>query len=166
MRHVTLEARIPGERAETVFDTVLDFERYPALTPHVRAVQVHAGPPEPRGSSSWELYFRSGLLRWTETETFDREGLRIDFRQTDGDFDELTGTWLLERDGADCHLRFDADFGFGIPSMDGILDPIAERVIRETIAWAVTGMFTGVELGGRSGTDATPEPARRLRTGD
>ncbi|GGZ28501.1 type II toxin-antitoxin system RatA family toxin [Streptomyces poonensis] len=154
MRHVVLEALVPGERAETVLDGISRFERYPRLAPHVRAAVVHTGPPAARGSSSWELYFRSGLLRWTETEEFDRERLRITFRQTDGDFDAFTGCWTLRQSGDDCALRFDAEFDFGIPSMEGILDPIAERVIKETVAWTVTGMFAGTTLGEEIGTAA------------
>lgn len=147
MRHVVVDALVPGQRAETVFDAVLHFERYPELAPHVRSTQVHAGPPRPQGSSSWELYFRSGVLRWTESEEYDREGLRIVFRQTDGDFDELSGTWDLRQVGDDCEVHFEADFDFGIPSMEGILDPIAERVMKETIAWAVAGLFADVKVG-------------------
>ncbi|GAA0445869.1 type II toxin-antitoxin system RatA family toxin [Streptomyces olivaceiscleroticus] len=166
MRHVTVEALVPDVPAETVFDAVLHFERYPELTPHVRAAAVHEGPPAPEGSSSWELYFRSGLLRWTERETYDRERLHIAFRQTDGDFDELSGTWLLRQDGPDCALRFDADFSFGIPSMAGILDPIAARVIEETVAWAVNGMFAGVRLGMAAPEGAAHEGARRPGAGE
>ncbi|MGI5472503.1 type II toxin-antitoxin system RatA family toxin [Streptomyces sp. CA-132043] len=165
MRHVTVDALIPDVPAEAVFDAVLHFERYPDLTPHVRAAVVHEGPPQSQGSSSWELYFRSGLLRWTECETYDRERLHIAFRQTDGDFDALSGTWLLRQEGPDCALRFDADFCFGIPSMAGILDPIAARVIEETIAWAVTGMFAGVRLGTAPPKDAAHDGAQRLGTG-
>ncbi|MFD7712776.1 type II toxin-antitoxin system RatA family toxin [Streptomyces sp. NPDC059785] len=152
MRQVVLAALVPGRSPETVFDGVTRFERYPGLAPHVRATTVHAGPPGERGSSSWELRFRSGLLRWTETEDFDRAHLRIAFRQTDGDFDAFSGRWVLRRSGDGCALRFEARFDFGIPSMEGILDPIAGRVIRETVAWAVTGMFTGTVLGEETGT--------------
>ncbi|MEV0600161.1 SRPBCC family protein [Streptomyces sp. NPDC050315] len=167
MRHVIVEALIPDVSAEDVFDAVLRFERYPELTPHVRSTVVHTGPPHPSGSSSWELYFRSGLLRWTERETYDRERLYIAFRQTDGDFDELSGTWDLRQTGADCALRFDADFDFGIPSMAGILDPIAARVIEETVAWAVNGMFPGVRLG-TGAPDGKPQEqaAQRLGAGE
>ncbi len=45
-------------------------------------------------------------------------------------------------------VAFAADFDFGIPSLEGILDPIAERVIKETVAWAVIGLFPGTELTG------------------
>lgn len=146
MRHVEIQARVLAENAEHVFENVLRWDRYPELAPHVRATTVHATLPEPKGSSSWELHFRSGLLRWTEDDVFDRERLQIRFEQSDGDFDEFTGVWSLRQDGDDVSVHFSCDFDFGIPSLEGILDPIAARVIKETVAWAVSGLFASVEI--------------------
>jgi len=146
MRRVELEAVVRSTAPQDVFDQVVCFERYAALAPHVQSATVHEGPPGPTGRSSWELHFRSGLLRWTETERFDRAALRIEFRQDEGDFDEFSGVWPLAEDGGDCLVRFHADFDFGIPSLAGILDPIAERVIAGTIAWVLVGMFPRVDL--------------------
>ncbi|MFP8885479.1 MULTISPECIES: SRPBCC family protein [Streptomyces] len=146
MRHVELKAVVRSERAVDVFDAVSRWEKYPKLAPHVNATTVHAAFPSPECSSSWELHFRSGLLRWTERDDFRREELEIGFEQTDGDFDSFGGTWTLRQDGPDTRVLFAADFDFGIPSLAGILDPIAERVIKETVAWAVTGLFPRTEL--------------------
>ncbi|MFI6347308.1 type II toxin-antitoxin system RatA family toxin [Streptomyces sp. NPDC050560] len=148
MRHVELNARVRSRQAGDVFENVLRWERYPELAPHVESATVHTAFPAHTGSSSWELHFRSGLLRWTEEERFRPERLEIDFEQTDGDFDSFSGTWRLAQDRDDVLVHFEADFDFGIPSLEGILDPIADRVIRETIAWAVAGMFPGTEIAG------------------
>jgi ribosome-associated toxin RatA of RatAB toxin-antitoxin module len=147
MRRVELDAVVRAMPAGDVFEDVVRFERYPELTPHVNSARVHRTRPG-EGRSSWELHFRSGLLRWSERERFLRDELRIEFEQTDGDFDAFAGFWTLRQDGADCALHFEAEFDFGIPSLEGILDPIAERVIKETVAWAVTGMFADVRLHG------------------
>ncbi|WP_105970692.1 type II toxin-antitoxin system RatA family toxin [Streptomyces geranii] len=146
MRHVELHALVRLASAEDVFTTVPRWERYPELAPHVRSTEVHATLPEPVGSSSWELHFRSGLLRWTEEDTFLPDLLEIRFRQTDGDFDSFEGVWTLRQEGPDVSVVFRADFDFGIPSLASILDPIAERVIRETVAWAVSGLFPGTTV--------------------
>jgi len=145
MRRVTLHAVIGATSPEYVFHSIAQFERYPQYAPHLQSATVHETLPGP-GRSSWELHFRSGLLRWTEQEDFDRTGLEITFAQLDGDFDEFAGWWRLEPDGADTRLHFEVDFDFGIPSLAGILDPIAERVIKETVAWVVVGMFDDVRL--------------------
>ncbi|SDD17908.1 type II toxin-antitoxin system RatA family toxin [Actinokineospora iranica] len=148
MRHVDLEATVRGADAAAVLAELVRFDRYPDLAPHVRATEVHQTLPSGTGSSSWELHFRSGLLRWTEAEVFDLDALTVAFTQDDGDFDTFAGTWTFTQDGADVTVAFAADFDFGIPSMAGILDPIAERVIRETVAWAIDGSFPEVSFAG------------------
>lgn len=148
MRHVLLDALVKDVDPLTVYDSVIEFGRYPELAPHVHTAVVHQTRPEPTGRSSWELHFRSGLLRWSECERFRRDELVIEFEQRSGDFDSFRGRWDLRADGQDTDLHFEADFDFGIPSLAGILDPIAERVIKETVAWAVVGMFDDVRLAG------------------
>jgi ribosome-associated toxin RatA of RatAB toxin-antitoxin module len=148
MRHVELEALVPGMPPAEVFDAIVRFERYPELAPHVESTEVQRTVPEPTGRSAWTLHFRSGLLRWTEQEQFLRDQGRLVFEQTEGDFDSFTGVWVLTAEGQDTRLRFDADFDFGIPSLEGILDPIAERVIKETVGWVVVGMFDDAALVG------------------
>jgi ribosome-associated toxin RatA of RatAB toxin-antitoxin module len=148
MRRVILDAVIFAEDAGTVFENVVQFGRYPELSPHVQSTTIHQTRPEPTGESDWELLFRSGLLRWSEKEQYLRDDLRVEFEQTDGDFDTFVGFWQMEQDGADCVLHFECDFDFGIESLAGILDPIAERIIKETVAWAVVGLHDNVRLAG------------------
>ncbi len=148
MRVVKLDALIKDTPAEQVYDTVLKFDRYADLAPHVQSTVVHQTRPESSGRSSWELHFRSGLLSWTEREHFLVDELVIEFDQESGDFDEFTGRWELRQQGADTELHFEVSFDFGIASLEGILDPIAERVIKETVAWSVVGMFDVVQLDG------------------
>ncbi|HEY3608755.1 MAG TPA: SRPBCC family protein [Pseudonocardiaceae bacterium] len=156
MRRVELNALVKGVAARAVYDAVVVFARYPDLAPHVQSVVVHQGRPEPIGRSSWELHFRSGLLRWTEQERFRVDELVIEFEQELGDFDEFVGRWSLHQAGADTEVRFEAEFDFGIPSLEGILDPIAARVIKETVAWAVVGLFDDVRLDDE--LELTPAP--------
>ncbi|MBW8792506.1 MAG: SRPBCC family protein [Streptomyces sp.] len=148
MRKVILDAVIHGTDPGTVFENVVQFKRYPELSPHVQATEVTETRPSATGASSWELLFRSGLLQWSETERFLKDDLRIEFEQTDGDFETFHGHWTLSPDGADTVLHFECDFDFGIESLEGILDPIAERVIKETVAWAVVGLHDSVRLEG------------------
>lgn len=148
MRKVILDAVIANEDAGTVFENVSRFARYPELSPHVQSTEVTETRPSATGASSWELLFRSGLLSWSETERFLKDELRIEFEQTEGDFDTFGGTWTLTQQGPDTALHFECDFDFGIESLEGILDPIAERVIKETVAWAVVGLHASVRLAG------------------
>jgi len=148
VRYVTLQALVPAADPGACFDRISDFARYPELTDVVRSVAVHPAAPGGLEHSDWEVYFRNGILRWSETDSKDELGRRIAFEQTDGDFDSLTGSWSISAASDGCAVTFETAFDFGIPSLAGILDPIAERVFKETIARVLAGLFGSVEVVG------------------
>ncbi|NJP66801.1 SRPBCC family protein [Streptomyces spiramenti] len=142
MRSVSVTLRIADQDAEQAFDRVSAFSRYPELTDVIRSVGTRQVSPAEE-ISDWEVYFRNGVLCWSESDLFDRDTLTIAFEQVDGDFAEFRGTWRTEQAGPDCLVVFAAEFDFGIPSLAGILDPVAQRVFKETIARVVLGLFAG-----------------------
>ncbi|MFC9244737.1 type II toxin-antitoxin system RatA family toxin [Streptomyces sp. NPDC057136] len=146
----------PGE----AFDRVKDFATYPGFSPVVRSVTVLQSTGDEEGHSDWEVYFRNGILRWSETDTFDRANLAIAFTQIDGDFAAFTGTWQVRADGDDSLIDFYTEFDFGIPSLAGILDPVAERVFRETIGLVVSSLFGKAEVEGDEALVRAVEIAR------
>ncbi|MFI6701070.1 type II toxin-antitoxin system RatA family toxin [Streptomyces sp. NPDC050509] len=142
MRSVQVIIRVHDVDAAAAFERVGAFNRYAELSDVIRSVtsrQVN-GTEE---VSDWDVYFRNGILSWSETDLFDRDNLTITFEQIDGDFAEFAGVWRLTADGQDCLVDFSAEFDFGIPSLAGILDPVAERVFKETIARVVISIFGG-----------------------
>ncbi|MET7982889.1 MULTISPECIES: SRPBCC family protein [unclassified Streptomyces] len=173
MRSAQVTIRAVAVAPVDAFDRVKDFAAYPELSPVVRSVTVTQTASGPSGGaaeehSDWEVYFRNGILRWSETDTFDRAGLSIAFTQTDGDFAEFAGTWRVRADGEDSLIDFYTEFDFGIPSLAGILDPVAERVFRETIGLVVTSLFPKAEVMGDEAlvraVELARERAAELRT--
>jgi ribosome-associated toxin RatA of RatAB toxin-antitoxin module len=148
MRHVTLQARVPAASPRACFDRISDFARYPELVDVVRSVTVHPASPDGREHSDWEVYFRNGILRWSEADLKDDGSHSITFEQTEGDFDSFSGSWSIGAADDGCAVTFETDFDFGIPSLAGILDPIAERVFKETIARVLAGLFGTVRVVG------------------
>jgi len=140
MRFVTIDALVPGRPADEVFRTLVDYARYPELTPVVRDVQVWT---DASGDliSSWEVNFRNGILRWTERDVIDHAGLRIDFTQTEGDVAEFVGSWLCRPESNGTAVRFEALVDLGIASLADVLDPIAARTLAETITGILVGLF-------------------------
>lgn len=122
-----------------------DFARYPELTDAVRSVEVN--PPAPDGSvhSRWTVRFRNGLLRWTESDTFDPATRTITFRQLTGDFETFDGQWSVHERETGCGIAFDAHFDLGIPSLAAILDPVAESTLRTNILTIARGLLGTVE---------------------
>jgi ribosome-associated toxin RatA of RatAB toxin-antitoxin module len=160
MRHVEIHALIPDARAEDVFDTISDFRRYPDLVEVVRAVTVTTRD-DGALLSTWEVFFRNGILKWTEVDWLYRDDLKIDFVQLEGDFDELSGGWVFEQRDDGVGIVFFNDFDFGIPSLASIIDPVAERVLTETMQLIMTRLFAQATFPGRgpARTGAAPTPA-------
>jgi ribosome-associated toxin RatA of RatAB toxin-antitoxin module len=162
MRSIHLRAVVPTDDAALVFKHVTDFARYPSVSADVRFVQTRpaAGPGEPQ-HTDWEVNFRRGIMRWTEREDIDPERLHVEFSQLDGDFDDFHGEWQLTPVTAGCEVLFQVTYDFGIESLAGIMDPLAERVIKRAICSVlaeVTGEVTVLE-GGAALTDLGELPA-------
>ncbi len=160
MRHLDVEVRAAGRSVEDVYAVLCDFECYPAHAPAVKSVRVTSSSND-GVLSSWEVMFRTGILRWTERDTFDPSTRTITFRQTEGDIEYFAGEWHVDEgaDGATV-VRFAADFDLGIPALSGLLEPIAERALRDNVQQIVAGLVAsmgkldGTQVG--MGADAVP----------
>ncbi|MGM1060530.1 type II toxin-antitoxin system RatA family toxin [Saccharothrix sp. Mg75] len=140
MRHVEIHALVRGVDAGTVFDTLADFRHYAELVDVVRSVEMDR-PGDGTARSHWVVEFRNGLLQWTEDDWFRRDELRLDFNQTDGDFDEFHGGWVLEPTPEGVKTALIADFDFGVPSLASIVEPVAERVLTDVVQLILLGLF-------------------------
>jgi ribosome-associated toxin RatA of RatAB toxin-antitoxin module len=140
MQHIDFVTQAPGRTASEIYPILCDFERYPHLTAAVRSVQIqHAS--EGVTVSRWEVNFRGGILRWTEEDWFDPSTYTITFHQTEGDVERFDGTWQIEDVPGGCQVRFTAELDLGIPALGSILEPIAERALKDNIKSILAGLF-------------------------
>lgn len=149
MRATSITVRVRTDDVSAALTEIADFTRFPELAPDVR--QVTSGDD----GSAWVVNFRRGVLRWHETEKVSTSDLRIDFAQTDGDFAEFHGAWRLTPVVGGAHVTFEVAWDFGIESMAGLMDPIAERVIKRVVCDVLNGLFgdSTVIEGGEALTD-------------
>ncbi|GAB1515632.1 type II toxin-antitoxin system RatA family toxin [Actinophytocola sp. KF-1] len=149
MRATSIKVRVRTGDVAAALTEIADFTRFPDLAPDVRAVTSGDG------GSDWVVNFRRGVLRWHETDTVSTADLRIDFAQTDGDFAEFHGSWRLRPVIGGAHVTFEVAWDFGIESMAGLMDPIAERVIKRVVCDVLRGLFGAVTVleGGEALTD-------------
>src|SRR5690349_23980216 len=124
MRATSISVRIRTEDVPAALERIADFGRYPSLADDVRAVE------RTKYGSQWTVNFRRGLMRWHEMDVVDVPALLVNFTQTDGDFAEFHGSWRLLPVPGGATVEFEVTWDFGIESMAGIMDPIAERVIK------------------------------------
>jgi len=143
MRNVALTVHIAAGDPRGALARIAEFERFPGLAADVRQVTSR------EDESDWVVNFRRGLMRWTERETVDPGRLRIEFEQVEGDFAAFSGSWQLVPGIGGCVVRFEAAWDFGIESLAGIMDPIAERVIKRVVCEVLAGLFSATTvLGG------------------
>src|SRR5215471_2727191 len=140
MRHIDFVTSAPGRGAAELYPLLCDFERYPEFTPAVRSVRV-IDSADGVTVSSWEVLFRTGILRWTEEDRLDADAHTITFKQTQGDVEYFAGVWSLRDISDGCEVRFSADFDLGIPALGSILEPIAERALTDNIQAILAGML-------------------------
>ena len=140
MRSVHLAVEVPGRSPDDVFPLLCDFGRYAELTEDVRSVEVEQ-TGELTARSTWEVDFRDGVLEWTEDDTIDPEHHRLSFTQVEGDFESFEGTWAVEATDRGSVVRFDAEVDVGIASLGALIEPIAERSLRENLTAILRGLF-------------------------
>lgn len=147
MRSIELSLRSSAADADAAFHRITEFELYPQLVDEVKSVVVHPHSGDEPLVSEWEIYFRNGPLRWTEVDYIQHAARRIVFEQVDGDFEVFRGSWLVEPlDAAGCAVTFEAAFDFGIPSLAGVLEPIAAKVLKEGITLIVHQLLGDAEV--------------------
>jgi ribosome-associated toxin RatA of RatAB toxin-antitoxin module len=137
MRSLELKLRSSAVDADVAFARITEFERYPEFVEEVRSVVVQQNNGGEPLVSEWEIFFRNGPLRWSEVDYFQHDLRRIVFEQISGDFEVFRGSWQVTPAAEGCEVSFAATFDFGIPSLAGVLEPIATKVLKEGIALIV-----------------------------
>jgi ribosome-associated toxin RatA of RatAB toxin-antitoxin module len=140
MPTVTLDAVVPDADPDDVFARLCAFEQYADHTDFVRDVRVTTGS-DGTLYSEWSVNFRAGVLCWRERDQIDAAARRIMFEQLDGDFHEFGGSWQVAAVGTDATVRFAATFDLGMPSVAAIIDPIAERALRDVMTAVIRGLL-------------------------
>lgn len=140
MRQIEVLADVTGLCADEVYPIICDFGRYPEQSKAVRSVQILTHDPE-QMMSRWEVNFRQGVLRWTEIDRFEPETYTIWFEQVEGDAEHFSGKWTIRETSGGCQVCFAAAFDMGIPSLSGLIEPIAEQALRENIRSILVGLL-------------------------
>lgn len=125
---VNEQLEVPADR---VWELVRDVEAYPRLMEPVRSLEVLEEGPD-WVVTAWEVELKGSILKWTEHEQRDEERRRLTYHQIEGDLERFDGYWQVtaltpEVTEAILIVRFE----IGIPMLREMLDPVAERAIRE-----------------------------------
>jgi ribosome-associated toxin RatA of RatAB toxin-antitoxin module len=139
MRTVRLRATVDfGPSA--AYERLAGFTDYPKYAEAVRSVEV-SDLTESNCISRWAFAFRGGLLRWTETDTFDRAAGRIDFDQVEGDLEVFIGYWQVSPLDDGSEIIFSLLFDLGLPTLAEFLEPVAANATIENMTNLLIGLF-------------------------
>jgi ribosome-associated toxin RatA of RatAB toxin-antitoxin module len=114
-----------------VWDVVNDVESYPRLMEHVHSLRIVE-----RGDGyrllEWVVELKGCVMRWIEREDLLPDRHRIEYRQLEGELAEFEGFWQLEPLGESAtRVTLSVRFEIGIPMLSEMLNPVAERAIRD-----------------------------------
>ena len=140
MRTTEMNARLNGVGAGEAFDRLSDFASYAELAPSIRSIEIEQ-MSDTVLQTTWNVNFRGGTMRWTEEDVLDREAGTITFKLVKGSLKQFDGAWEISEADGGCDVRFTCDFAVGMPAVASLLDPLAERAIRDNIKEILQGLF-------------------------
>lgn len=114
-----------------VWERICDVDSYGDFMQPVRSVRTISTDGD-HSVVEWEVILKGSLMNWTESETRFPDRYRVEFEQIDGDLERFVGFWQLTA-LADTVTEavLTIDFEIGIPMLRDMLDPVAERALRE-----------------------------------
>lgn len=126
---VEVEVHAP---ADLVWSAVVDISSYPSYMENVQSVVLELVDASGVRRSRWSVLLKGSVLEWIEDEVVDHERMLVTFHQVDGDLQHLAGTWLVTpRNEGHSRVELTVDFEIGIPLLADMLNPVAERALRE-----------------------------------
>jgi ribosome-associated toxin RatA of RatAB toxin-antitoxin module len=140
MPEVSLELEIHAP-AHRVWEVVTDIERYPDSMANVRWVKI-VDATNPLGRrSAWSVLLKGSILEWEEVEKIDPDRLVMEFHQVSGDMETFDGVWAVTP-LADhlTRVTLHVSFEIGIPLLAEMLNPVAQRSLRENCREMLLGV--------------------------
>jgi hypothetical protein len=133
----TLKATVPGAAADVIRRLGAD-QTFPAHAPDLLSVTRDGD------TSDWVVAFRGGVARWAQRNRVTAG--RIDFEQTDGDFQQYAGHWAAA-DGPDgCEVEFTVRYRTSAPHLAGAIESAIGRILSRTALAVLTGVCGSARL--------------------
>jgi coenzyme Q-binding protein COQ10 len=136
---------------QRVWEVVNDVESYPRLMEHVHSLRIVESGDNYR-LLEWEVELKGCVMRWIEREELQPDRYRIDYRQIEGELAEFEGFWqLTPLTDSSTQVVLSVRFEIGIPMLAEMLNPVAERAIRDNSRSMLLSLAT----------EAAPDAARK-----
>lgn len=140
-----MRAWCPELNPTSMFWSLADYENLAERAGAVRSVEITTDH-EGHRVSSWEINFRRGILVWSQFDEIDDDQLTIRFTRRDGDPEDFHGSWSVRPAEEGCLVEFEAAFDLGMPSFRDIVDPLARRMLYDTVVNVILDLAGEAEI--------------------
>ncbi|MGH8972970.1 MAG: type II toxin-antitoxin system RatA family toxin [Acidimicrobiia bacterium] len=132
---------------EDVWRLVCAVEDYPRFMEPVRSVRVLSHGPN-WSVHAWEVVLKGSVLTWVERQERDDGAHHVAYHQLDGDLEVFDGFWRLRAlSPTATEAILVVRFEIGIPMLRTMLDPVAERAIRQNARAMLLSLGPALEPG-------------------
>lgn len=136
---VLVTAQLHDIEVDDAFARLKDFSVVTDFVDIVKSIEITRDKSDVQ-TSKWAVRFRTGIMQWSQRDTFDERNRTISFEQIEGDAEHFSGEWSADNvSGVSVHFK--AEFDLGIPSLADMLDPLAEREIRSNTTAILRGLY-------------------------
>ena len=128
MPEVTTSTTLENIDLNSLWDILIDFEKYPDMMTDVIDVKCHVDDEHFR--SEWTVLLNGSKMSWQEIDIFYKHE-KIVFEQTIGDLEIYKGEWRIEKNGKNKYtVILNIEFDLGIPSLEDVLNPLGIKAIK------------------------------------
>lgn len=127
---------------ETVFAIAKDNESFPEFMSDVKSLEV-VERGENRTVSDWVGVIPTfGLkLRWRQEDVWDDEARTCSFRQIEGDYDKLEGSWKFSEEAGGTRFDSALEYEYVVPG----LGPLVKKVIHNIVVKNMDGVLGAIK---------------------
>lgn len=119
---------------EKVFAIARNSETYPEYMKDVKSVTPVEREPH-RFVADWVgLVPTFGLkVRWRQEELWDDANFSSRFRQLEGDYDRLEGTWVFREENGGTRFEQSLDYEYNVPTLGPLVKKVILSVVRKNL---------------------------------
>ena len=127
---------------EKVYAIAKDVERFPEFMPDVKELMVLERDGN-RVVTRWAGVIQQFkvTVRWTEEDVWNDEAHTCTFRQLEGDYDRLEGTWTFTAIPEGTCFRSEVTYEYNVP----LLGPLVARVVKHLVSTNIQNLLEAVK---------------------
>lgn len=121
---------------EVLVEIAQDIESYPSFMPDVKSVKVLEKSEDGlRQKSAWVGIIRQFAreVKWVQEDEWNPEKTRVDYRQTEGDYDSMSGYWEFRPADGGTEFICYFDYEYNVPTLGKLISKIVDFLVRQNL---------------------------------